>query len=386
MNIKSSTYLIIWSSLLSVTGCGSTQNGATPTDPTEPSVSTISPATTQPETADWVMKNARDGFVAPWAQTVCDTLDTWKAPAETTSSEVADFKTLLSNMRDLMGKPSDQMWSDTYLMIYSIGEAALKYESKYPKDIDRPFTISQKYHHMECHPLKLVFRNSKFGVTSNGEMLKSDIPTTTTQPILASQTTTASETIVPRYAVDSLDWNPCKSEIGVSISFGNFPRRYRGLVVDAMQIAVREISQLSGLDLVYLGLSKETPTPKRAFSKNANAILIAFVPPGKGLWGIEVEKFARVIYTEWGTEEEDFLQSDVVVNSNVITKNPKRAESKNFHLYSVRKSLMMSIGLRTVQSKFEIMGSNDSNLAEVSDFGPGDRLGLAAVKTENKCE
>jgi hypothetical protein len=144
-----------------------------------PAKSSPTTSTTVVETADWVRKGGTDYFVAPYAQTVCDTLETWKAPADTSAKEFSDFKSLVSKMKKKMGNPTDHLYSDTYLRIYALGDAAVEYETKHPNDTVMAYSVSSGLFKNECLPLNFVYKNSKFGVTSDGKSFKSDLVTST---------------------------------------------------------------------------------------------------------------------------------------------------------------------------------------------------------------
>lgn len=119
--------------------------------------------TTTEETANWVYGVPSDVFVAPFVQPVCDTLRVWKAPAETTSEEFRRFSQQVTDLKKMIGSPSDPSFSDTYWRILALASEALDFERRHPNDKYPAFTSS--YGPKECDRLNFTPDNSRFGVS-----------------------------------------------------------------------------------------------------------------------------------------------------------------------------------------------------------------------------
>jgi len=174
--------LVIASLIFVLTACGaepsatSINSGPQLTQPGPTSSTTISYNPT------WKTKVPFDSFAAPFAQSVCDTLDVWKPPVESTTQEVREFTSLTNDLKEMIGTPSKPSYSDTYIQILAEALYALKLERTEPNSPYLPYTISERMYRVLCDDLGLTSSNSRFGVLNWDPQPTS----TTTQPQLAN--------------------------------------------------------------------------------------------------------------------------------------------------------------------------------------------------------
>jgi hypothetical protein len=173
-------YFVCVATLVFLVGCssGSSISSDTNLDPAllvptldtaNSSESTIDPVTTSsPQTTiasntpTWTTVTAGDILIAPFAQAVCDILETWRPPAETSARDVQALSLALSSLDQFIGQPSDFDYSDTYFYIALKAKGALDYEKKYPTD--KRFGFSFSLDEDVCSKFGFNASNSQYGI------------------------------------------------------------------------------------------------------------------------------------------------------------------------------------------------------------------------------
>ena len=115
------------------------------------------PTTTASYDPTWIVVTPNDVYAAPFAQTVCDIMRTWRPPAETTSEDVARLKKAMSQLSKFVDESSP-----TYLNIEVSAAALIEYERKYPTD--KKFPFSKGLSEIECDRWGFTPTNSKYGI------------------------------------------------------------------------------------------------------------------------------------------------------------------------------------------------------------------------------
>lgn len=113
-------------------------------------------------TPTWTTVTAGDILIAPFAQAVCDILETWRPPADTSARDVQALSIALSSLVEISGSPSDPLYSDTYLYIALKANGALDYEKKYPSD--KRFGFSFSLDEDVCSKFGFNASNSQYGI------------------------------------------------------------------------------------------------------------------------------------------------------------------------------------------------------------------------------
>lgn len=186
--------------LCSCGGGGGSETGesstiAIPTEtqeaPSPPGSGDSTGAATSDDQPTWILKDKMgfDAFTAPFAQAACDTLDRWRAPAETTSEEVSNFSSLVKILKEMVGSPADSSFSDTYWEVLALADAALEYEREHPEDTNSSWSVGTGMHKSICSSLNLNERNSRFGALPDGKLRGDKAPNTT---VIPSTTTVSS--------------------------------------------------------------------------------------------------------------------------------------------------------------------------------------------------
>jgi hypothetical protein len=153
--IRKTISLIAISGLVLIIGCG---GNSTTSESNKSPDSTIAQPTDGYDT--WVTNDPIDAFSAPVAQKVCDLMRAWSPPAETSATQVAELDKWAKELEDLIGSPSDSVYSNSYVPILGLALAMLAYEDKYPTN-DR-FGMSAGFTDTECNSMGMTPENSKF--------------------------------------------------------------------------------------------------------------------------------------------------------------------------------------------------------------------------------
>jgi hypothetical protein len=149
--IRKTISLFAVSGLVLIIGCG---GNSTTSESNKSPDSTIAQPTDGYDT--WVTNDPIDVFSAP----VCDLMRAWSPPAETSATQVAELDKWAKELEDLIGSPSDSVYSNSYVPILGLALAMLAYEQKYPT-YDR-FGMSAGFTDTECNSMGMTPENSKF--------------------------------------------------------------------------------------------------------------------------------------------------------------------------------------------------------------------------------
>ena len=181
----------------------------------------------------------------------------------------------------------------------------------------------------------------------------------------------------------ALRWDTCAGPINVAANLGNSSSSFRNEAVRAISSAIGEISDQSGLPLIYAGSTSQVPELNRERNDRigSSALLIAFLPSGTGLLvngrngSVVVQSSSRLRSDSWS----EILTFDVQVNSESIF-------SINDIEPFVKRGLLYAIGLDGVDSRNEVMGKDSLGFPSLlREFGPGDLLGMKTVGTTQGC-
>ena len=153
--IRKTISLFAVSGLVLIIGCG---GNSTTSESNKSPDSTIAQPTDGYDT--WVTNDPIDAFAAPVAQKVCDLMRAWSPPVETSATQVAELEKWAKELEDLIGSPSDSVYSNSYVPILGLALAMLAYEDKYPTNDS--FGMSAGFTDTECNSMGMTPENSKF--------------------------------------------------------------------------------------------------------------------------------------------------------------------------------------------------------------------------------
>lgn len=210
-----------------------------------------------------------------------------------------------------------------------------------------------------------------------------DQSTTTT----SSTTTTTTTPVTPvftlnRYKGTAFRWDPCSGPINVSANFGELTGFEKDLAVEAINQAIVEVAEISGLPIMFSGETKSRLTENfRDGRRGSEAIKIGFLPAGKGIISkgdnFAVDgRFSRGRLTSAWTE---ILAFDLQINTTGAT-------TKSEYLRESRRALMIALGISWNESPNELMGQTSSGYTtSLNEFGPGDIQAMVAVGKSQGC-
>ena len=231
-------------------------------------------------------------------------------------------------------------------------------------------------------------------VASLGGFSRTPTTTTTTSQVtvatLAPIPTTTAEPITPRFELSRLDgkslrWDPCAGPINVAVNFGQLQGSEVDYAVKAVIQTLNEVSDYSGLTLAYSGSTDRIPskTKYRDARNGSEAMLIAFLPAGKGLLKVGDNYIHGVSYSYDRTSPT--WREIVAFDGQIPTDSGLYSGAQ--YLRAVRRIVLKMLGLTFVVSDHELMGTNaNGNIVNLpTDYGPGDILGLKAVGINQGC-
>ena len=224
-------------------------------------------------------------------------------------------------------------------------------------------------------------------VTSVGGFSKT---TTTSSSTLPPIPTTTTEPITPRFELGRFKglasrWDPCAGPINVAVNFGKLQSSQIDHATKAVVQTINEVSDISGLTLAYSGSTNRIPsaTKYRDARNGSEAMLIAFLPEGKGMIKVGENYIHRATFSSGATSA---TWKEIVSHDGQIPHDLDYGTSRQY-LLAVRRIVLKMVGLTFVVSDHEIMGTKvDGNIVRLpTDYGPGDILGLQAVGKNQGC-
>jgi hypothetical protein len=217
------------------------------------------------------------------------------------------------------------------------------------------------------------------------------IVTTTTTRFVTTTTPAAARYILYEYQNTNVRWDPCSGPIRVKINPNSYVSATRLAEWETHLTSVTsEISSISGLDIVYAGI---TSTPLRNTHPNGRTstdILFYVMPPGPlgdpGGTVLDAESWGQPGYWtvsdftgQWG----EIYSFDFAINANFVE------DSSHWWKQHLMYYLGMALGLGELEENIltEIMGWYGWGSGSYGNpaWGPGDRIGLGLVGANNGC-
>ena len=227
------------------------------------------------------------------------------------------------------------------------------------------------------------------------------IPPTTIPPTTAAPTTTLPPA-PPVYKLEEFDgvnirFNPCQNPIKILLNpNGHLSEEQQSRVEELLASQAAELSLLTGMEIAYGGLTAEIAQDTY---KNGEKILIHFGLPGEGLLAGDDTDFPYQRFISWDRTSRPFREMDSyqwtlnTTHASDFSSESFEVDGKWYLMQILGSSLglaflfdadMSAAGVPRSQWQGEAMYVG-SGRTEAPEWGPGDRIGLAAVGAVNGC-
>jgi hypothetical protein len=233
--------------------------------------------------------------------------------------------------------------------------------------------------------------------SSSGDFVSS----TSVVEVQDSTSTTFTVPVTPKFKVAQFEgkgtrFDPCAGVITVAVNYGSLAAYKKDQVTEIVNLALSDISEQSGLEFLFTGLTDSLPKESYVDGRNGSqTILIALLEPGefgtkmikKGEgWGFNT--FQSVADTSRSSQWQGFESAAAQIVPSSYSGETKLT-------LVLRQVLLLSIGLTWVDeptgtTSSELLGATIgvdtiTPLKMTPEWGPGDILGMKAVGKSNGC-